>query len=110
MGDEKPKKAHTSVHAVQSASRFRCVAKGGLPCVLPNLQQHLNYIEGVPQMMKRALFFPLVLLLATGISANIAYAEKTAAKKEASNVTKLIKTDRKLGKGEQAKAGRAVAV
>ena len=61
-------------------------------------------------MMKRALFFPLVLLLATGISANIAYAEKTATKKEASNVTKLIKTDRKLGKGEQAKAGREVAV
>ena len=61
-------------------------------------------------MMKRALFFPLVLLLATGISANIAYAEKTVTKKEAANVTKLIKTDRKLGKGEQAKAGRAVAV
>ena len=61
-------------------------------------------------MMKRALFFPLALLLATGISANIAYAEKTVTKKEAVNVTKLIKTDRKLGKGEQAKAGRAVAV
>jgi len=61
-------------------------------------------------MIKCTLFFPLVLLLATGISANIAYAEKTATKKEAANVTKLIKTDRKLGKGEQAKAGREVAV
>ena len=61
-------------------------------------------------MIKRTLFFPLVLLLATGIFANIAYAEKAATKKEAANVTKLIKTDRKLGKGEQAKAGREVAV
>lgn len=61
-------------------------------------------------MTKRTLFFPLVLLLTTGISANIAYAEKAATKKEAANVTNLIKTDRKLGKGEQAKAGREVAV
>lgn len=61
-------------------------------------------------MMKRTLLFPLVLLLATGISANMAYAEKAATKKEAANAAKLIKTDRKLGKGEQAKAGREVAV
>ncbi|MDO8466375.1 MAG: FKBP-type peptidyl-prolyl cis-trans isomerase [Gallionella sp.] len=61
-------------------------------------------------MMKRSFFFPLALLLATGIFSTTTYAEPSAAKKEASNITKLIKTDRKLGKGAKATAGREVAV
>lgn len=61
-------------------------------------------------MMKRTLFFPLALLLATGISASTAYAEKAATKKEAASVSKLIKIDIKQGKGEKATAGREVAV
>jgi len=61
-------------------------------------------------MMKRNLFFPLALLLAAGISSTAAYAEQPAAKKEAGNVTSLIATDRKLGKGAKATEGREVAV
>lgn len=61
-------------------------------------------------MMKRTLFFPLALLLAAGVFSTAVYAESSAAKKEAASITKLIKTDRKLGTGEQAKAGREVAV
>ena len=61
-------------------------------------------------MMKRILFFPLALLLATGMFSATAYAEPPAAKKEAGNITKLVKTDNKLGKGEKATAGREVAV
>ena len=61
-------------------------------------------------MMKRMLFFPLALLLATGIFSTTANAEKTAAKKEADNITKLIKTDKKPGKGATATKGREVAV
>ena len=61
-------------------------------------------------MMKRTLFLPLALLLAAGLFSTTAYAEKPAAKKEASNITKLIKTDKKLGKGDKATAGREVAV
>jgi len=61
-------------------------------------------------MMKRILFFPLALLLTAGSFSTTAYAEQAATKKEASNITKLIKTDRKLGKGAQATAGREVSV
>jgi len=61
-------------------------------------------------MMKRTLFFPLALLLAAGIVSTTAYAEAPVAKKEAGNVTKLIKIDTKPGKGDKAKAGREVAV
>jgi FKBP-type peptidyl-prolyl cis-trans isomerase len=61
-------------------------------------------------MMKRIFFFPLVLLLATGIFSTTANAEKTSAKKEADKITKLIKTDMKLGKGAKATAGREVSV
>lgn len=61
-------------------------------------------------MMKRTLFFPLALLLAAGIFSTTAYAEKAVAKKEARKITKLIKTDRKLGKGAQATAGHEVSV
>ena len=56
-------------------------------------------------MMKRALFFPLALLLAMGIFSTTAHAEQSAA-----GVTKLIKIDMKKGKGEKAAAGSKVAV
>ena len=61
-------------------------------------------------MLKRTLFFPLALLLTAGIFSATAYAEKAATKKEASNITQLIKTDKKLGKGAQAAAGKEVSV
>ena len=61
-------------------------------------------------MMKRTLFLPLALLLTAGIISTVAYAEPPVAQKEAGNVTKLVKIDRKLGKGEKATAGREVAV
>ncbi len=61
-------------------------------------------------MLKHTLFFPLALLLAAGMISATAHAEAPAAKKEAGNLTKLVKTDHKLGKGEQATAGREVAV
>jgi len=61
-------------------------------------------------MMKRILLFPLALLLATGIFSTTVYAEKAAAKIEAGSVTKLIKTDMKVGKGAQATAGHEVSV
>lgn len=61
-------------------------------------------------MMKRTLFFPLALLLTAGIFSTYAYSEQAATKKEASNITKLIKTDKKLGKGAQATAGKEVSV
>ncbi len=62
-------------------------------------------------MMKRTLVFPLALLLLTaGIFSTTAYAEKPVAKKEAGKITSLIKTDRKVGTGEKATAGREVAV
>ncbi|HEU0189595.1 MAG TPA: FKBP-type peptidyl-prolyl cis-trans isomerase [Gallionella sp.] len=61
-------------------------------------------------MMKRTLFFPLALLFAAGFFSTAAYAEQPAVKKEAGNITQLIKTDRKLGKGEKATSGRDVAV
>src|SRR3989338_4324564 len=60
--------------------------------------------------MKRITFLPLILLLAAGMFSNAAYAEKAVTKKEAGNVTKLLKIDRKPGKGEKATAGREVAV
>ena len=60
--------------------------------------------------MKRITFLPLVLLLVTGIFSTAAYAEKAATKKEAGNITKLIKIDRKPGKVDKATAGREVAV
>ena len=61
-------------------------------------------------MMKRTLFFPLALLLTAGIFSTAAYAEKAVTKKEAGNVAKLIKTDKKVGNGAQATAGREVSV
>jgi FKBP-type peptidyl-prolyl cis-trans isomerase FkpA len=60
--------------------------------------------------MKRITFLPLILLLAAGMFSNAAYAEKAVTKKEAGNVTKLLKIDRKPGKGDMASAGREVAV
>ena len=61
-------------------------------------------------MMKRILFFPLALLLAAGVFSTTAYAEKAVTKKEAIDITKLVKTDNKLGTGDKATAGREVAV
>ena len=61
-------------------------------------------------MMKRILFVPLALLLAGGIFSTTVYAEPPAAKKQSGDLTKLIKTDKKVGKGEKATAGREVAV
>ncbi|MFZ2302069.1 MAG: FKBP-type peptidyl-prolyl cis-trans isomerase [Gallionella sp.] len=60
--------------------------------------------------MKRFLFPPLALLLAVGIFSTTAYAEPPAAKKEAGSVAKLVKIDKKLGKGAKAAAGREVSV
>lgn len=61
-------------------------------------------------MMKRILFSPLALLLAAGIFTTTAHAEKAATKKEAIDITKLVKTDRKVGTGDKATTGREVAV
>src|SRR3989338_8713793 len=61
-------------------------------------------------MMKRTLFFPLALLLVAGTVSTAAYAGAPAAKKEAGAITKLVKIDRKPGKGDKATAGREVAV
>lgn len=61
-------------------------------------------------MMKRTLFFPLALLLAVGIFSTASHAEKSVTKKEAGNVTKLVKIDKKQGNGAQAAAGREVSV
>ena len=61
-------------------------------------------------MLKRNLFFPLALLLTAGIFSATAYAEQAVTKKEASNITKLIKIDKQLGKGAQATAGHEVSV
>lgn len=61
-------------------------------------------------MIKRTLFVPLALLLVMGISSTTVYAEQNAAKKQSGDVTKLIKTDKKVGTGEKATAGREVAV
>lgn len=61
-------------------------------------------------MIKRTLFVPLALLLVMGISSTTVYAEQPAAKKQSGDVTKLIKTDKKVGTGEKATAGREVAV
>ena len=61
-------------------------------------------------MMKRTLFFSLALMLAAGCISMPANAEHRAAKKEAGNITKLIKTDIKPGKGATATKGREVAV
>ena len=61
-------------------------------------------------MTKRTLFFPVALLLAAGIFSTAACAEQAATRKQASSVAKLIKTDKKLGGGAQAVAGREVSV
>ena len=60
--------------------------------------------------MKRILFFPLALLLSVSVFSTASYAEKASTKKEARDITKLVKTDHKLGKGEKAVPGREVAV
>ncbi len=61
-------------------------------------------------MMKHTLFFPLALLLSAGIFSTAAYSEQAVTKKEASNITELVKTDIKPGNGAQATAGHEVSV
>jgi FKBP-type peptidyl-prolyl cis-trans isomerase len=61
-------------------------------------------------MMKRTLFFSLALLLAAGIFSTSAYTQQPVVKKETGYVTKLIKTNKKLGKGSKATSGREVSV
>ena len=65
--------------------------------------------------MNRTTILLLASLLSAGIFSTMTYAEqaaikKEATKKEAGSITKLIKTDRKLGKGAQATAGHEVSV
>ena len=59
-------------------------------------------------MMKHNLLFPLLLVAC--LVSTTAFAEQPAAKKEAGNVAKLVKTDKKPGKGATASAGREVSV
>ena len=61
-------------------------------------------------MMKRTLFFPLVLLLTAGIFSTTAHSGENITKKDAGNISELIKTDIKPGKGKEALAGNEVAV
>jgi len=61
-------------------------------------------------MIRRILFLPLALLLAVGIFSTMAYSEPAATKKEAGNITELVKTDSKPGNGALAIAGHEVSV
>ena len=60
--------------------------------------------------MKRITFLPLALLLTAGIFSITACSEQAITKKEASNMTELIKTDIKQGEGALATAGHDVTV
>ena len=61
-------------------------------------------------MMKRTLFFPLALLLSAGIFSITACSEQPIIEDGASDITKLIKIDNKLGEGDLAASGREVLV
>ena len=61
-------------------------------------------------MMKRTLFFPLVLLLSAGAFSMTACSEQGAAQKKTGIVNELIKTDTKLGEGAEAAPGHSVSV
>ena len=61
-------------------------------------------------MIKRILFFPLVLLLSIGIFSTAACSGQSTPAKAASKVAELVKTDNKLGEGTLAMAGKEVSV
>lgn len=60
--------------------------------------------------MKHITFIPLALLLAIGTISTIACSEQVSPATAVSNVAELVKTDVKLGKGAEAKAGQQVTV
>jgi len=61
--------------------------------------------------MKRALFFPLALLLTAGVLSTTACSKPAPpAPAVTSNVKELLKTDNKLGEGALATAGKEVSV
>lgn len=61
-------------------------------------------------MINRPINFSLALLMAVGIFSNTACSKQEAPKTETSNMTQLIKTDVKLGKGDLAVPGKSVTV
>ncbi len=61
-------------------------------------------------MIKRSMFFPLALLFSASLFSTTACSEQTTAKTAAANITELIKTDKKMGEGAEAAAGREVSV
>jgi FKBP-type peptidyl-prolyl cis-trans isomerase FkpA len=60
--------------------------------------------------MKHITFLPLTLLLAIGTISTSACSEQVSPVAAVSKVTELVKTDVKLGKGAEAKAGQQVTV
>ncbi len=60
--------------------------------------------------MKHFSFLPLALLLAIGTISTSACSEQVSPAAGTNKVTELIKTDVKLGKGAEAKAGHQVTV
>jgi FKBP-type peptidyl-prolyl cis-trans isomerase len=60
--------------------------------------------------MKHFSFLPLALLLAIGTISTSACSEQVSPATGTNKVTELIKTDVKLGKGAEAKAGQQVTV
>jgi FKBP-type peptidyl-prolyl cis-trans isomerase FkpA len=61
-------------------------------------------------MIKLTTNIPLALLLAVGIFSTTACSRQDALKTETGNMTELIKTDVKLGKGDLATPGKNVSV
>jgi FKBP-type peptidyl-prolyl cis-trans isomerase len=61
-------------------------------------------------MIKLTTNIPLALLLAVGIFSTTACSKQDAPKTETGNMTELIKTDVKLGKGDLATPGKNVSV
>jgi FKBP-type peptidyl-prolyl cis-trans isomerase FkpA len=60
--------------------------------------------------MKRINFLPLAIFLLASLFSTTACSEQAAPKMEKSNMTELIKTDKKLGDGAVATAGNSVSV
>jgi len=60
--------------------------------------------------MKRITLLPLAFLFSLGVVSTTACAEQSSPVKENAQVTELIKTDVKVGKGAEAKAGQNVSV
>jgi len=61
-------------------------------------------------MNKRPMLFSLALLMAAGIFSTTACSRQDATTTENGNMTELIKTDVKLGKGDLATPGKKVTV